>query len=248
MAALPKILSALIAVALPPRCPGCGMVVDGDHRFCLSCWQALDFLGRPGCARCGMPFAEDAAQDLVCGPCLVRPPAFDHAAAAVAYGPIARTLALKLKYGRRPGVARTMARFMERLLPVDGAAVDLLLVPVPLHRWRIWTRGYNQSALLARALARRCGLALAFDAVERHRRTPSLRAMNPSERRRTVRGAFRVPDPARVAGRRILLIDDVFTTGATADACAAVLRRAGAAEVRVLCWARVVVQGDDPVR
>ncbi|HEX8447109.1 MAG TPA: ComF family protein [Sphingomonas sp.] len=237
--------AALVGFALPPRCPGCGMVVAGDHRFCLSCWQGLDFLGGPACARCGRPLAEAESGALHCGGCLARPPAFHHAAAAVGYGPTARTLALKLKYGRRPGVARTMARLMERLLPESD---DILLVPVPLHRWRIWTRGYNQSALIARALARRRGLTVALDAVERHRRTPPLRDMNPTQRAKTVRGAFRIADPARVAGRRVVLIDDIFTTGATADACARVLMKAGAQEVRLLCWARVVVREDDPVR
>jgi ComF family protein len=240
-----RLFATLIGFALPPRCPGCGVVVGGDHHFCLACWQELDFLGGPACARCGAPFGDDPDGALLCAPCLSDPPAFHHAAAAVAYGPTARTLALKLKYGRRPGVARTMARLMARLVP-DGD--DLLLVPVPLHRWRIWTRGYNQSALIAQALARPRGLAVALSAIERHRRTPPLRDMNPREREKTVRGAFRVPDPGAVRGRRILLIDDVFTTGATANACARALVKAGAAEVRLLCWARVVVQDGDPVR
>ncbi|WP_420822074.1 double zinc ribbon domain-containing protein [Sphingomonas montana] len=236
---------ACLALALPPRCPGCGVVVPGDHRFCLTCWVGLDFLGGPACMRCAMPFPDEAVGVLTCAPCLARPPAFDHASAAVAYGPIARALALKLKYGRRPGVARTMARLMERLVP---AGEDVVLVPVPLHRWRIWTRGFNQSALIAQTLARRRGSALAIDAIERHRRTPPLRDMNPRQRAMTVRGAFRVRDPAQVAGRRVVLIDDIFTTGATAEACARVLRRAGAAEVRLVCWARVVVRDGDPVR
>jgi predicted amidophosphoribosyltransferase len=181
---------AVLAFALPPRCPGCGTVVEGDHRFCLECWGTLEFLGSGGCSRCGAPLVGETADGVACGACLERPPAYDGAQAAVAYGPVARTLALKLKYGRRPGVARTMARFMERLLPIDG---DPLLVPVPLHRWRLWSRGYNQSMLLARALARRRGLELAPDALVRQRGTPPLRGMGPAERARTVRGAFAVP-------------------------------------------------------
>lgn len=230
---------AVLDFALPARCPGCGVVVDGDHRFCLDCWNSLTFLGQPACARCGAPFETDPGAGAQCGACLQRPPAFDSAAAAVAYGEVARTLALKLKYGRRPGIAKTIARQMERLLPDGG---DPVLAPVPLHRWRIWTRGYNQAALIARALGQARGIALGLDVIERRRGTPPLRGMNPSERAKTVRGAFAVTEAgrARVAGRSVVLVDDVFTTGATVDACARVLRRAGAAEVRVICWARVV--------
>ncbi|GGE75463.1 double zinc ribbon domain-containing protein [Sphingomonas prati] len=182
---------ACVSFALPPRCPGCGVVVAGDHRFCLDCWAGLDFLGGPACQRCGRPLPDETLGVTSCAPCLARPPAFDHASAAVAYGPIARALALKLKYGRRPGVARTMARLMQRLVPVGD---DVVLVPVPLHRWRIWTRGFNQSALIAGTLARRGGVAIALDAIERHRRTPPLRDMNPRQRAATVQGAFRMRD------------------------------------------------------
>src|SRR4051794_40993058 len=144
-------LRPILDFALPPRCPGCGAVTEEPHRFCLTCWSALTFLGEPCCARCALPFEYGEGADVLCGRCLAEPPAYDRLRAAVAYGEIARTVALKLKYGGRPGVAETMARFMERHLDASAAPI---LAPVPLHPWPIWRRGYNQAALIARALAR----------------------------------------------------------------------------------------------
>jgi len=234
----------ILDFALPPRCPGCGAVTEEPHRFCLACWSSLSFLGEPCCAKCALPFDYgDASEAVLCGRCLAEPPAYDRLRAAVAYGEISRKVALKLKYGGRPGIAATIARFMERHVEPGTEAV---LVPVPLHRWRIWRRGYNQSALIAGALAGRTGLEARLDVVERVKRTPPLRGMGPRERRDAVRGAFRVDKKRRaeLKGRAVIVIDDVYTSGATANACARVLKRAGAAEVNILCWARVV-RGED---
>ncbi len=236
-------LRQVVDFALPPRCAGCGCITERQGAFCPDCWARLDLLGPPCCARCALPFDHDEGGELTCAGCMAEPPPFDRLRAAVAYGELARDVALKLKYGRRPGVAETMAGLMERHLAAFDAP---LLVPVPLHRWRIWRRGYNQSALIAGALARRRGLGFARDLLRRTKATPPLKHMGPAERRRVVRGAFGVnPRHAgEIAGRNILLIDDVFTSGATVGACARVLKRAGAAEIGVLCWARVI-RGED---
>lgn len=239
-AAFRRAAAGAVDFALPPRCPACGTIVPEPHNFCLDCWSRLHFLADPCCARCGLPFEFGADEGAECGRCLAEPPPFDRLRAAVAYGEVARAVALKLKYGGRPGVAETLARFMRRQLEPGREA---LLVPVPLHRWRIWKRGYNQAALIASALARGTSWPLDAELLVRTRATPPLKGLGRRERAEAVRGAFAVRHPARLRGREVLLVDDVFTSGATAAACARALRKAGAARVGILCWARVVAAG-----
>lgn len=231
------VLDRIVDFALPPRCPACGAVTQAPHRFCMDCWAALTFLGEPCCERCALPFEYES--DGLCAGCIADPPPFDRLRAAVAYGEIARQVALKLKYSGRPGVARTLALLMQRHL---GDGQDAILVPVPLHRWRIWRRGYNQAALIATELARRSGIPAELGLLRRIKSTPSLRGRNRRERALAVRGAFAASGEAkaRLAGRRAILIDDIYTSGATARACAKALKRAGAERVDILCWARVV--------
>lgn len=187
-----------------------------------------------------MPFAFDRGEGALCGRCLDHPPRHAGVRAAVSYGEVARTLALRLKYGGRTGLAETMARPMARLVPPDAER----LVPVPLHRWRLWNRGYNQAALIAQSVGRITGLPIALDALERTRATTVLRGLAGRQRRAAVARAFAVREPHDLAGRAVVLVDDVHTSGATADACTAALLRAGARSVTVLCWARVLDAGD----
>jgi ComF family protein len=244
MAVLPLLKGALrpmVDYALPPRCPGCGAIVAEDFAFCLSCWAGMDFLGEPFCARCGLPFPHDMGEGAECGACMADPPAWDGARAVLAYGDVARTVALRLKYGRRIGMARLIARQMLRHVGREEAVI----VPVPLHRWRLWQRGFNQSALIADHLGRMTGWPVDKRALQRVKRTAPLRGMNPAQRARTVRGAFALEPGQALRGRRVLLIDDIHTSGATAAACATLLKRGGVAQVHLLCWARVLPDAVD---
>jgi len=221
--------------ALPPRCAGCGTIVGEVHSFCPDCWKQIDFLGDSGCSTCGIPL--QSTEMTTCAACLAQPPPIARTRAAVAYDDLSRGLAIRLKYGRKVAIARTMARYMAPLVEASGQPI---LVPVPLHRFRLWQRGFNQSALVAREMARRLSLSSDPFLIRRTKRTAPLKGMSAAQRRKTVAGAFRVPDAQSVEGRHVILIDDVLTTGSTAEACARGLKRAGAARIELISWARVV--------
>jgi ComF family protein len=240
-AVLRSLVRPVVDYALPPRCPGCGIIVEDDHRFCLQCWSGMRFLGDPCCDCCGIPFDHDRGVGALCGGCIANRPEVDRARAVLAYGDVARTVALRLKYGRRIGFSRLIAKHMLRHVSIEGRDT-MLIVPVPLHRWRLWWRGFNQSALIGRHLAALASIDIDAEVLVRTRRTPPLRGLNPGERDKMVRGAFAVA-PARkgkLKDKTILLIDDVHTSGATANACARALRKGGAGAVHLLCWARVI--------
>ncbi|WP_344710287.1 ComF family protein [Sphingomonas humi] len=221
----------LLDFALPPRCPGCGEIVGQVDLFCGDCWGTLDFLGG-GCAGCGLPLSPGEVEE--CRACEQGSGPLARTRAALAYGDVPRSIAMRLKYGRKVALARTMAGLMKRpLMDLDPASV---LVPVPLHRWRLWGRGFNQSVLIAKAMGR----PFEPDLLRRTVATPKLKGLNPSQRRKTVERAFALRPGAVIKGRSFILIDDVMTTGATAEACARVLRTAGAAKVELLAFARVL--------
>jgi len=213
--------------------------------LCGDCWGSIAFLGEPMCACCGRDLPAMIGPEALCGGCLASAPPYDRARAVMRYGDVGRTVAHRLKYGRRLSFAAVMAAHMTRLLAAEGQA-QALLVPVPLHRWRIWSRGFNQAALIARQLSKRTDIPVAVDLLRRTRHTPPLHALNAAERARIMRGAFALAPGAetRLRGRTAILIDDIWTTGITATACARLLRQGGAARVEILCWARVQRPGN----
>ncbi|HTT97591.1 MAG TPA: ComF family protein [Rhizomicrobium sp.] len=226
----------------PPLCIGCRSQVAEPGSLCAACWQNIDFLDGPGCVCCGLPFDLDPGSETLCAACVADPPSFDRARAVMRYDDKSRGPILAFKHGDRldlvPGFARWLRRAGRELL--DDADV---IAPVPLHRQRLWSRRYNQAAELSRGLGKMAGKLVDPVLLTRTRATPSQGAMpSAGARRRNMRGAFIVTAARQeaVAGRTILLIDDVLTTGATVDACARVLKRAGAAKVHVLALARVV--------
>jgi ComF family protein len=198
------------------------------------CWSGLSFIAPPWCAGCALPFDHDRGEEALCGTCLAAPPRHAGARAAVAYGEVAKTVALRLKYAGRTAFAETAARQMLRVLPDDAD----LLVPVPLHRWRLWSRGYNQAALIADAIGKARGVPHDPALLVRTKRTPVLRGLGPRARAKAVAGAFAVHGDVR--GKHVVLVDDVYTTGATANACVAALLKAKVAKVTILAWARVI--------
>jgi len=232
-------VGAVLNLVFPPLCLHCRAQV-AQPGFCAECWSAIAFLDGPGCSCCGLPFPVALEGENVCAACLVKPPAFDTARAILAYDDKSRGAILALKHADRLDLVPGFARWLSR---VGRGALENsdLVIPVPLHPSRLWRRRYNQAAELARRLARDWNLAYAPAALLRSRATQSQGAMPSAKaRRRNVLKAFQVPDPAVVAGKRVLLLDDVLTTGATAEACGMSLKRAGAARVHVLVLARVV--------
>lgn len=238
-AGLRRLWDGFLDLLLPPRCLSCGVTVPALGTLCVGCWREITFLGAPCCACCGYPFDFDLGANGLCGACAAQTPAFDRARAAMRYDDASRQLVLALKHGNRLHLAPTLAQWMRRAGAELLAEADLL-VPVPLHWTRLFARRYNQAAVLALALAKSGGLAVSADCLIRRRRTPSQGRKNASARRRNVAGAFVLRRAGEVRGKRVVLVDDVLTTGATVEECARVLKRAGAAKVDVLALARAV--------
>eukprot|EP00873_Tetraselmis_striata_P011148 jgi/Tetstr1/431412/TSEL_002064.t1 len=232
-------------LALPPTCLCCDRLVASDQALCFKCWHEMPFLAPPWCQRLGVPFAYDLGPGAVSPQAIARPPVYDRLRAVSAYSGPARALVARLKYHDRPSVSRAMGRWMARagseLLCVEDADNGPpLLVPVPLHRLRNWSRRYNQAGLLAREIARANGnVEICADGLGRVRATRRQVGLDASARAKNVRGAFAVSSQGalRIAGRRCVLVDDVHTTGATANAAARALMKAGAAGVDVLVFA-----------
>jgi ComF family protein len=237
-------LHAALDLALPRLCAACRAPVEGQG-LCPACWSKLSFITRPHCERLGIPFVYDPGPGILSMEAIADPPAYHRARAAVRFDEISRALVHALKYGDRLDLAPMMGRWISHAGRELLAEADAL-VPVPLHWHRRWTRRFNQSAMLAAAVSATSGVPIAAAALKRVKATAQQVGLSRSERAANVQGAFRVPQEgkAAVVGRRLVLVDDVLTSGATIEACARALLRAGAANVDVLVFARVA----DPVR
>ena len=235
----------MLDAVLPPLCLGCNEIVETPGALCAACWQGFSFIAPPYCARCASPFAQDLGADALCGACLARPPRYRRARAALVYDDASRRLVLPFKHGDRTDIARACGGWMARAGAELLAEADLV-APVPLHWRRLFMRRYNQAQLLARIVVREAPggarLRLAPDLLRRRRWTGSQTGLRAEQRRGNVRQAFDIHPrwAAEVAGKAVLLVDDVLTTGATVEACARILQRGGARHVDVLTLARVV--------
>ncbi|NQU59318.1 MAG: ComF family protein, partial [Rhodospirillales bacterium] len=233
-------------VLLPPQCLSCSTLVEEQGVLCLDCWQAVTFISQPYCAICGLPFelameGSDFSGGTLCGSCVRQRPVFARARAVLAYDDASSPFILTFKHADRTEAASAFARWMARAGGDVLESADLI-VPVPLHWSRLFRRRYNQAALLGQSLSALSGVPTIPDLVVRKRATPSQGRFSPSARRRNVSGAFAVREKysRNIAGKRIVLVDDVLTTGATASAVTKALLKAGAGAVDVLTLGRVL--------
>lgn len=234
-------VQSVIRLIYPPQCILCGARTDADFALCGTCWLGAGFPSGLVCDACGLPLpGEDPGEPVHCDDCLATPRPWTRGRAAMLYGETGRRLALALKHGDRPDLARPAAQWMARAAqPI--LAPEMIVAPVPLHWLRLLRRRYNQSALLSRGVTRIAGLAHCPDLLLRTRRTPSQEGRDRDGRFANLRDAIAVHPRRRdrIAGRHVLLVDDVMTSGATLAAAAEACLAAGAAQVSVLVLARV---------
>lgn len=232
-----------VSLVYPPSCVSCRAATSEAQGLCAQCWAGLSLIERPYCERLGTPFEVDLGLGLISPAAIADPPVFARARAACRFDGTARELVHRLKYGDRTELSLMLGRMMAQAGRELIAEADLI-VPVPLHRFRLWTRRFNQAAALAVTIARQSGRPCAPQALARVKRTKQQVGLTRAQRADNLQGAFKVLPAMRpiVEGRRILLIDDVLTTGSTANAASRALLRGGASAVDVLTFARVVTE------
>ncbi len=231
---------ATVDIVVPPLCMACRKPLGSQDALCVACWRQIHFIRQPLCDRLGIPLTYDTGSVTVSAAALASPPDYDRARAVAQFGPVIRDLIHGFKYADRHDPRRLFGRWLA------GAGAEILpdadvLVPVPLHRWRLLSRKFNQAALLAQEIQALTRLPVDPFALVRVKATPQQVGLSEAQRRSNLVGALQVPAAARgrIEGRRVVLVDDVITTGSTVSACARVLRRAGAARVDVLALALV---------
>jgi len=234
---------ALLGLLYPPTCIACGAATGESHTLCASCWSGIRFIERPFCERLGTPFAVDLGMPLLSPAAMTDPPVFGRARAVAEYDGTASALVHRLKYGDRLELARALGTMMLRAGAELLAEADVI-VPVPLHRWRLWRRRFNQAMALARVVSAGSGVPCDPFLLARVKNTRQQVGLTKAQRQENLQGAFRVPPEAkaRLQGKRVLLIDDVLTTGSTANAASRALLRGGATSVDILAFARVVTE------
>ncbi|APG62891.1 hypothetical protein LPB140_08925 [Sphingorhabdus lutea] len=233
-------INKIIDTILPSRCFSCGIIVSDPFALCTSCWQDVKFLTPPYCDICAMPLPFPSEEAQKCGKCLTDPPIFERIRAAVQYNDMTGKMVMRLKYAGQIGMAVLMARQLAKYAEQEGE--EALLVPVPLHWTRMLRRTYNQSALIAQHLSTITGQKYDPFILKRRVATKSLKGMSGKQRGEMVGRAFEINKAhrAKLAGATIILIDDVLTSGATSRACAKTLLKAGAKNIILLSWARVM--------
>ncbi len=234
-------------LVLPATCAACG-VYTGKAQLCAECLDEVRYLTPPVCELCGLPLAEDSpAQQQLCSRCQMRPPAFDRARSAVRYEGVVRYLIHRLKFSRKAYVARALAElaqetFVSELALLKRQGKEVLIIPIPLHWRRLWRRGFNQSALLARFVAGKERKLIKEKALRRVKATPPLARQTRAQRPTTIASAF-FARPSLVKGKAILLLDDLMTTASTLSEAAKALKAAGAVRVHCFTIARAVKHG-----
>jgi ComF family protein len=235
------LIAAAVDAVYPPVCTGCGRMV-GQHRgVCPACWATLRLIERPYCEVLGLPFSHDLGAGILSADAIANPPVFDRLRSVAIHDGIARSLVHGLKYRDRTDLAIMMAGWMVRASDGTVEACDAI-IPVPLHAYRLWGRRFNQSAELARAIARLSGKPYLAASLIRTKRTAQQVGLGAQAREDNVRGAFAVTEAGKTAvfGKRVVLVDDVYTTGATVSAATRALKKAGAGDVTVLTFARAM--------
>lgn len=236
-----------LALVYPPQCIACEAATAVSHALCARCWSGLPLISAPVCDRLGTPFAVDFGPGMLSPAAIADPPRFDRGRAVARHQGAARDLVSRFKYGERLDLARLMARMMVQAGHDILADADVI-VPVPMHRLRLWRRRYNQAAVLAHLVGREAGIEVVIDGLERIKRTKAQVGLRRNERQQNLVGALGVPalHATRFAGARVVVIDDVRTTGSTLNACAHILRKAGAARIDVLTFTLVCGGEDQP--